>query len=78
MYMVSFKMIDIVDVASDQMEPSKRVSLKEEEPANLVTSLREKLDSLSSLSSQSWIYRIPCLSECILNTLAFEFVFHIG
>ena len=45
--MVSFKMIDIVDVASDQMEPSKRVSLKEEEPANLVTSLREKLDSLS-------------------------------
>ena len=57
--MVSFKMIDIVDAASDQMEASKGVSLKEEEPANLVTSLREKLDSLSSLSSQSCIYRIP-------------------
>ena len=51
--MVSFKMIDIVDAASDQMEASKGVSLKEEEPANLVTSLRGKLDSLSSLSSQS-------------------------
>lgn len=57
--MVSFKMIDIVDAASDQMEASKGVSHKEEEPANLVTSLREKLDSLSSLSSQSCIYRIP-------------------
>ncbi|XP_023874029.2 LOW QUALITY PROTEIN: UPF0481 protein At3g47200 [Quercus suber] len=52
-------MIDIVDAASDQMEASKGVSLKEEEPANLVTSLREKLDSLSRLSSQSCIYRIP-------------------
>ncbi|KAK4573403.1 hypothetical protein RGQ29_031387 [Quercus rubra] len=41
------------------MEASKGVSLKEEESANLVTSLREKLDSLSSLSSQSCIYRIP-------------------
>ncbi|KAM3731322.1 hypothetical protein ACB098_12G154100 [Castanea mollissima] len=41
------------------MEASKGVSLKEEEPANLVPSLREKLDSLSSLSSQSCIYRIP-------------------
>ncbi|KAK9993160.1 hypothetical protein SO802_022863 [Lithocarpus litseifolius] len=57
--MVSFKMIDIVDAASDQMEASKGVSLEEEEPANLVTSLRGKLDSLSSLSSQSCIYRIP-------------------
>lgn len=57
--MVSFKMIDVVDAASDQMEASKGVSHKEKEPANLVTSLREKLDSLSSLSSQSCIYRIP-------------------